>query len=168
MYETPEDLQAFDKLLTDSIVNAGAFLRSSFEMPEKSLSALQLCRYLEGVQTVALATITSKGEPRVAPIGSFIYRGRFHIPTTMESARVRHIRRRSSVSLTLFEGIDFAVIVHGNAEILDAEHPDFDELEAIHREHSGASVRDWGEGAFLRIEAAAFYSFARYPDRFPA
>ncbi len=168
MHETPEDLQVLEELLKGSVERAGPFLRSSFEMPEKSLSSRQLCRYLKGIQTVALATVISRGEPRVAPIGAFLYRGRFHIPTTMESARVRHIRRQPSVSLTLFDGIDFAVIVHGSASILDSGHPDFDVLEAIQREQSGSSVHDWGEGAFLRIDATAFYSFARYPDRFPA
>ncbi len=86
----------------------------------------------------------------------------------MEAARVRHVRRQPSLSLTLFQGIDFAVIVHGNGAILDEEHPEFDALEAIQREESGASVRDWGTGAFLRVDAVAIYTFARYPDRFPA
>lgn len=168
MLETTSDIQALDDLLKSSIEKAGPFLRSSFEMPEKSLSARQLCRYLDGIRTVALATVTSRGEPRVAPIDGFLYRGRFHIPTTMEAMRVRHVQRQPAISLTLFEGIDFAVIVHGNAVVLGEDHSDFDTLEAIHRDLIGQSVRDWGTGAFLRIDASSFYTFARHPDQFPS
>lgn len=166
MHENSLDLDMLDELLRASIRRAGPFLRSSFEMPQKSLSARQICRYLRGIQTVALATATAKGEPRVAPIGAFLYRGRFHMPTTMEAARVRHVRRQPAVSLTLFEGIDFGVIVHGKALVLGEAHPDFDALEAIQREQSGVSVREWGAGAFLRVDANTFYTFARFPDRF--
>ena len=166
MQETAQDLTEFDGLLKRSIEQAGPFLRSSFEMPEKSLSAAQLCRALYGIQTVAIATVTAKGEPRVAPIGAFLFRGHFYIPTTMESARVRHVRRRPAVSLTRFDGIDFAVIVHGEAVVLGEEDPEFETLERIQRELTGSTVLDWGTGAFIRVEAFACYTFARSPDRF--
>lgn len=164
MNETPEDLAELDALLHDSMERAGSFLRSSFEMPEHSLSALQLCRHLTGIQTVAFATVTALGEPRVAPIGAFLYRGKFYIPTTMEAARVRHVQRRPAVSLTRFDGIDFAVIAHGTAAVLGEDHPDFNVLEGIQRAESGASVREWGTGAFLRVEAISFYTYARFLD----
>jgi len=37
--ETPADLEALQALLDRSIAGAGPFLRSSFQMPEHSLSA---------------------------------------------------------------------------------------------------------------------------------
>ncbi len=166
MNETPEDLARLDELLRASIEKAGPFLRSSFEMPDHSLSATQICHYLDGVQTVAFATVTAKDEPRVAPIGAFLNRGRFYIPTTMEAARVRHVRRQPAVSLTRFDGIDFAVIVHGNAVVFGEEHPEFSTLESIQRTHTGASVREWGEGAFMRVDATVFFTYARYPEQF--
>ncbi len=167
MHETTDDIVELEALLQRSIEQAGPFLRSSFEMPEKSLAARQLCRALDGIQTVAIATVTAKGEPRAAPIGAFLYRGRFYIPTTMESARVRHVRRRPGISLTRFDGIDFAVIVHGDAVVLGEEDPDFEILERIQRELTGSTVLDWGTGAFIRVEATACYTFARFPDQFP-
>jgi hypothetical protein len=39
MRETPADLRRLQALLDDSIQRASPFLRSSFEMPEHSLSA---------------------------------------------------------------------------------------------------------------------------------
>ncbi|MGI8688092.1 MAG: pyridoxamine 5'-phosphate oxidase family protein [Thermomicrobiales bacterium] len=168
MHETPEDMERLQALLDRSIERAGAFLRSSFEMPERSLSAGQLVRYLQGNQTVAFATVTAKGEPRVAPIGSLFFRGRFYIPTVATAARTRMITARPAVSLTHFAGIDLAIIVHGNATTIPADHADFASLEAMQRAASGSSVQDWGEGVYLRVEADTLVTFARYPEQFPA
>ncbi|HVX30279.1 MAG TPA: pyridoxamine 5'-phosphate oxidase family protein [Nitrolancea sp.] len=167
MYETPEDLERLDARLRASIERAGPFLRSSFQMPEHSLNARQLARAVTGVVQVALATVTAKGEPRVAPIGAFLYRGEFYIPTTMQAARVRHLRQRPAISLTLYEGIDFAVIVHGMAVVLGEEAAEFETLIEMQRSGQGETVRDWGDGAFIRIDAETIYTYARYPDQFP-
>lgn len=166
MRETPEDLQRLQTLLDRSIEGAGSFLRDSFEMPERSLSAPQLIHFLQGIHNVALATVTRKGEPRVAPIGSLFFRGRFHVPTVATAARTRHLLQRPAASLTLYEGGDLAVIVHGRAEILGPEHADFPALEELFRESNAESVLDWGEGVYVRVEAEKLYTFARYPERF--
>jgi hypothetical protein len=168
MHETPEDTERLQTLLDRSIERAGAFLRSSFEMPEHSLSAGQVTRYLQGIQNVAFATTTAKGEPRVAPIGSLFYRGRFHIPTVATAARTRMVTARPAVSLTHFVGDDLAIIVHGSATIIPADHPDFAAVEAMQRAANGSSVRDWGEGVYLRVEAETLVTFARYPEQFPS
>lgn len=167
MRETADDLAWLQGLIARSIAGAGAFLRSSFEMPEHSLSAAQLVRHLAGVPTVALATVTAKGEPRVAPIGALFYRARFYIPTVATAARTRHLRARPAASLTYYAGIDLAVLVHGRAAIVAADDPAFGALDALHRELTGgAGVTSWGEGVFLRIEPDVFYSYARYPEQF--
>ncbi len=167
MHETPEDMKRLQALLDGSIERAGAFLRSSFEMPEHSLSAGQLVRYLQGIQNVAFATVTAKGEPRVAPIGSLFYRGLFHIPTVATAARTRMVTARPAVSLTHFVGDDLAIIVHGSAMAIPTGHADFAAIEAMQRAANGSSVRDWGEGIYLRVAAATLVTFARYPEQFP-
>lgn len=167
MYETAGDLERLDARLRASIEKAGPFLRSSFQMPTHSLNARQLTAAVQGVIPVALATVTAKGEPRVAPIGAFLYRGDFYIPTTMQAARVRHLRRQPAVSLTLFDGTDFAVIVHGQAVVLGEDTADFEALIEIQRSGQGETVRDWGDGAFIRIDAEMIYTYAREPERFP-
>ena len=167
MRETPDDIVQLQALLDSSVAQAGAFLREAFEMPEHSLSATQLVTYLQGIQNVALATTTAKGEPRVAPIGSLFFRGRFCIPTVAAAARARHIARRPAVSLTHYAGDDLAIIVHGRALALAADHPDFAALEQQQRAINGQSPRDWGEGIYLRVDADVIYTFARFPERFP-
>jgi hypothetical protein len=167
MKETADDLTWLQGLLERSIERAGAFLRSSFEMPEHSLSAAQLVRYLDGIPTVALATVTAQSEPRVAPIGAVFWRARFHIPTVATAARTRHLRARPAVSLTYYAGNDLAVLVHGRASIVMPDDALFGDLDVYHRSQSGGQgVNDWGEGVFLRIEPDVLYTYARYPEQF--
>jgi hypothetical protein len=167
--ETAEDLDRLQAMLDDSVGRAGAFLRSSFEMPEHSLSAPQLAAHLHGSLTVALATVTARGEPRVAPIGALFLHAWFYVPTVAESARARHLARRPAASLTYFEGTELAVIVHGQVMIIGAEDSDFAELDAAQVESGGQSVREWqGQGVYLRLEPATFYTYAGDPGRYPA
>src|SRR5690348_8421490 len=100
-----------EEVLASSIERAGPYLRESFQMPEHSLSAAQLERHLQGKEwTIALATVTAKGEPRVGPIGSIFHDGRFNAPILRTAARVKHVMRNPAVSVSLYDGIDFAVI----------------------------------------------------------
>src|SRR5881227_560748 len=145
MRETQEDIERLQALLDSSIERAGAFLRRSFQMPQHSLTAQELVECWQDVQTVALATVTTRGEPRIAPIGSLLYRGDIYIPTVATAARTRHIMKRPAVSLTLFRVVcgqgatfhpaqgrvaerardafnlqknELAIIVHGSAAIV--------------------------------------------------
>ncbi len=166
MYETPDDIQQLQDLLERSIKQAGAFLRQSFEMPDHSLSARQLVHFWQGIQTIALATVTKKGVPRVAPIGAFLLRGHFCIPTVMTAARTKHILHYPVVSFTLYQGNDFAVISHGTATIIQPNQPNFADLETLQQEATGTSVREWGEGVFLQITPETLFTYARDIDRF--
>jgi pyridoxine/pyridoxamine 5'-phosphate oxidase len=165
--ESASDLARLDRLLSDSITRASPFLRSAFEMPSHSLSAAQLATHLAGSLTVALATVTASGEPRVAPIAAFLLRGGFYVPTVAESARARHLAARPGASLTYYEGIDLAVLAHGRAEIIAATDPRFAELDETQVACGNQSVREWnGEGVYLHIEPESLYTYAREPDRY--
>src|SRR3954469_9007679 len=96
---------------------ASRFLRASFQMPTHSLSAAQLAAHLQGSLTVALATVTARGEPRVAPIGAFLLRASFYLPSVPGATRARHLAQRPGASLTYFEGTELAVVAHGHAAL---------------------------------------------------
>jgi hypothetical protein len=167
--ETAADLQALQALLDRSIEGAGPFLRSSFEMPEHSLSARRLAGHLQGSLTVALATTTARGEPRVAPISALFVRGAFCVPSVAQAARTRHLVQRPAASLTYFEGTDLAVIAHGHVVLVPDGEPDFDELDALQVAAGMQSPREWsGDGVYLRLEAATLFTYAREPARYGA
>lgn len=163
MRETAADLERLQALLDRSAERASPFLRRSFEMPEHSLSAAELAAHLDGSLTVALGTVTARGEPRVAPISAFFLRASFYVPTVAESARARHLARRPAASLTCFEGIDLAVIAHGEATIVGPDDPRFAELDATQVESGMQSVREWqGHGVYLHLEPASLFTYARH------
>jgi hypothetical protein len=160
-------MDAMRSLVAHSIEQAGPFLRSSFEMPEHSLSAEQVVAAFAGVTTVALATVTAGGEPRVAPIGCLLVGGTFYIPTTRTAARTRMVLRRPAVSLTLYQGIDLAIIVHGRARPVYDDDALFGRVEAIQQELGSAGPRGWGkpgDGCYLAITPETVVSYTRYPD----
>ena len=77
------------------------------------------------------------------------------------------VTARPAVSLTHYVGNDLAIIAHGTATVIPAEHADFAALETMQRAASGSSVHDWGEGVYLRVEAETLVTYARYPEQFP-
>ncbi len=171
MQESDADLARLQALIDRGIAQAGPFLRSSFEMPEHSLSARQVVSVFAGNTVVALSTATAAGEPRVAPIGCLLVGGIFYIPTTRTAARYRMVRRRPKVALTAFEGIDLAVIVQGTARPVHQDAPEFARVEALHVALGGTSPSGWGEpgdGCYLAIEPESIITYARYPERIGA
>ena len=168
MRETKEELEAFARLVRESINAAGPFLRSSLEMPGHSLSAGQLLRYWDRIRTAAVATVTATGEPRVAPTGVALVHGHFVVPTVAEAARTKSINVRPAISLSHFDEGDLAVIAHGEARTIGESDPLFGELAAFQREFGeGRDVSDWeGTGVYLWVTPRTLYTFAREPDRF--
>src|SRR5205807_937856 len=80
-----------------SYVRAGSHLRSIWG-PQTRLSAEEVSAELAGVQVLDLATVTARGEPRVAPVDGLFYRGRFWFGSAQNSARFRNIRRNPAGS----------------------------------------------------------------------
>ena len=166
MQETASEIARLQAVIERSIARAGPFLRSSFEMPDHSLSAAAVIAVFADRPTVALATVTATGEPRVAPIACLLVGGVFYVPTTRTAARYRMALRQPAVSLTAFTGIDLAVIVHGRARAVGQEEPEFARIEAVELAAGGSGPRGWGqpgEGCYLAIEPETIVSFTRYP-----
>ncbi|MEV0276641.1 pyridoxamine 5'-phosphate oxidase family protein [Streptomyces sp. NPDC050610] len=123
MYETPEELTALQRLLDDSYAASGRYLRSVIG-EERRLGAEGVVDRLRGVSTMALATVTARGEPRVAPVDAIFHRGHFVFGTAPNSYRFRHISARPSVSVTVFDGERLQITAHGKAIPLSlAEEP---------------------------------------------
>ena len=164
-----DDLAELQRLLETSARSAGDALRETFAPEGHLLSALQLAAYFDRTRGFAFATVTAKGEPRVAPVGAVFYRAKFHIPTAAYSRRVADVRERNSVSLTHFVLGSVAVIVHGRAAVLSEVDPDFGALDVF---HDGGTwwreLRAKRAGVYLRVDAERVYSWAADPLAFPA
>jgi hypothetical protein len=167
MHETKEDLERLQELLDRSVEQAGEYLRSCFQMPQHSLKANQIVRLLQGFVTAAVATVTARGEPRVAPVGTIFYRGQFYIPTEANALRAKHLAARPGISLSFYNANDLAIVVHGRGTRLSPPDGEFETLDRLLEKETGRRVRDWGDGIFIRVAADRFYTFARNPEQFP-
>ena len=164
MHETEDDLAWMQSVIDHSIATAGPYLRSSFRMPTHSMSPRQIVGLLNGILDVAIATVTAKGEPRVSPIGAVFWRGRFYVPTLAAAARVRQLRRNRAVSVTYYQGVDIAIIVHGRAAFIEPPDEDFPALYELQQETSGQNVRGWGENPlYIRVDPDVMHTFIRDP-----
>lgn len=161
MQETEQDRLRLQRCIEASIESAGDFLRKAFQMPDKSLDASELAALFQDMPVLAAATTSRSGAPRVAPTGAIFYRGRFHLPTVQQAARVRMLAHESGISLTYYEGNDLAVIVHGRAELIEPEHADYLALLELHDTYAESTVEDWGDGLFIRVYAERIFSFDR-------
>ena len=170
MRETAQDLSDLQGLLDHSVGQAGAFLRESMQLDIHTLAAKQVVRYLDGIRTASLATVTAKGEPRVAPIAAIFYRGRYHVPTVVNAARARHLRQRRGVSLTEYAGHDNAVTIHGQATLIGLDHPDFEAVDDAYAALStNGGPRNWGGGGplYIRVDPDVMYATAIHPEEYP-
>lgn len=162
MYETAEDRRALQRLLDQSYARAGSHLRSIWGR-ETCLDTDSLIEELAGVQLLDLATVTARGEPRVAPVDGLFFRGHFWFGSADNSARFRNIRANPAVSGAVTRGLEtFLVLVHGRAVETDPRGPDAGGFAAYPRE---VYDFDWDAahpGApYAWIDAATMLAFKR-------
>jgi hypothetical protein len=140
VYETEEDLLRLQELIERSHAGAGEHLRAIFD-DERRIPAAELPALLRGVQVLALATVTARGEPRVAPVDGLFFRGRWHFGSSERSARFRHIR--------------------GRAVEIDPRGPGEEAFRAyLNETYPGWDDADWAAGApYARIEPSAMFTF---------
>jgi len=153
MRETPEDLAWLQSLLDRTYASAGAHLTSIHTGPAR-VTAEDLTARLDGMQILVVATVSADGRPFTGPVDSFLYRGRFHIGTSPDAVRTRHLARSPAVSATHVRGEALVVTVHGRARRLDLAGADAGFL-ALVEEH-------YGEGGVWGAEVPAW---AIEPDR---
>jgi nitroimidazol reductase NimA-like FMN-containing flavoprotein (pyridoxamine 5'-phosphate oxidase superfamily) len=118
VHESEDDLRRLQDLLDRSFEVAGVHLLEVIT-PERRMVAADVCDRLSDLRLLALATVTAEGRPLVGPVDGIFYRGAFHFSSSPDSVRIRHVRVRPQVSATHLPGEDFAVTVHGEAELLD-------------------------------------------------
>jgi len=162
VHETPADLQALQALLDASYVRAGAHLRAIWG-PETRLNAAQVSAELAGVQVLDLATVTRRGEPRVAPVDGLFFRGRLWFGSAANSVRFANLRANPAVSGAITRGSEtFLVVVHGRAVELDPRGAEAEGFAAYPREIYDF---DWDaahpSAPYARIDAATMLAFQR-------
>jgi hypothetical protein len=119
VHETAEDLDRLQVLLDASAARASEHL-TSIVTPSRRLTAPQLSSVLPGMCTLALATTTAAGEPRVSGVDGHFLRGRWLFTTSGTAVKVRHLRARPACSVAHLRGADLGVFVHGRASLMSS------------------------------------------------
>src|ERR1041384_5893167 len=141
MRETPEELDELQALLDASLSRSTDHLRSI--VAERTLTAEQLTRILDGMCTLALSTVTAKGEPRISGVDGHFLHGKWYFGTARSAAKARHLAARPAASVAHMRGEDLGVFTHGTVEEIGAGHEDWPELLAYLREFYGDDAFDW-------------------------
>jgi hypothetical protein len=119
VHETAEDLDRLQALRDASAARASEHL-TSIVTPSRRLTAPQLSSVLTGMCTLALATTTAAGEPRVSGVDGHFLRGRWLFTTSGTAVKVRHLRARPACSVAHLRGDDLGVFVHGRASLMSS------------------------------------------------
>ncbi|WP_327113462.1 pyridoxamine 5'-phosphate oxidase family protein [Nocardia sp. NBC_01730] len=146
MRETSEDLKELQALLDASLSRSTSHLRSIINTAS-TLTAEQLTHVLTGMCTLALSTVTAKGEPRISGVDGHFLRGKWHFGTARGAAKARHLAARSAVSAAHMRGEDLGVFTHGTVEILNPQEgesaADWPDLLAYFKNCYGDDFFDW-------------------------
>ncbi|MEV5825258.1 pyridoxamine 5'-phosphate oxidase family protein [Spirillospora sp. NPDC052242] len=168
MRETQEELDELQGLLDASLARSTSHLRSI--VAERTMSAERLTRVLTGMCTLALSTVTAKGEPRISAVDGHFLHGRWHFGTAQGAAKARHLRARPAASVAHMRGEDLGVFTHGTVEILNplGEEPaaDWPYLLAYFKELYGDDAFDWErEVVYYRLRPHWMTVYAPDPDK---
>lgn len=143
MHESPAEMARLQQLLDASYAAAGAHLASIITL-ERCLSAREVCRELQGMTLLSLATVNSRCEPIVGPVDGVFFRGRFWFGSAANSLRFKHIRARPQVSATHTRGEELVVTVNGVAREIQTASGDYEDFRECLREVYGQSWDSWG------------------------
>ncbi|MCD0453015.1 pyridoxamine 5'-phosphate oxidase family protein [Actinocorallia sp. API 0066] len=149
MFETVAELRELEGLLERSLSRSTEHLRSIIN-GERTLTAEQLTQVLTGMCTLALSTVTAKGEPRVSGVDGHFLHGKWHFGTALGAAKARHLAARPAASAAHLRGEDLGVFTHGTVEILNPvggePAEDWPEVLAYFQSFYGADAFDWNNG----------------------
>ena len=181
MLETEEQIAELQAILDRSFERAGVHTLSIIR-PERRLNARQLVKYLEGMKHIVVGTVTSKGEPRVAPVDGHFLRGRFYFGTDGRAFRIRHLRRNPAISAchmvaaprgagqeVVAGAEELGIVVHGRAVLFGRADAEGEELRAHYTRYYGSDPYSWGAAAiaWVRIDPEIMTTFAQDPSKYP-
>src|SRR3954452_18162640 len=144
MLETRDDLIDLQALLDASHARSTEHLRGIIN-DARTLTAAQIAALLTGMKVISVATVTSRGEPRISAMDGHFLHGTRTFSTSSTAAKARHLAARPAVSVAHVDGEQLAVFSHGRA-VEVTEPDDVAEVDAHWTAHYGSSPYSWGEG----------------------
>jgi hypothetical protein len=166
MYETDAELEGLQALLDESLPRSSEHLRSIVKPGERTITARQLAGVITGMCTLALATVTAKGEPRISAVDGHFLHGRWVFSTDGSAVKARHLRSRPAASVAHLRGDDLGVFAHGDVEFVEKDQPDWSVIDDHLTKHYGSSPTTWGDDiVYLRLQPHWMVAYAFNPAK---
>ncbi|TDN74723.1 MULTISPECIES: pyridoxamine 5'-phosphate oxidase family protein [Pseudonocardia] len=169
MFEAPDELHALQVLLDTSLAGSSSHLTSIIRAGERTLDAEQVVRICQGMCTLAIATVTRRGEPRISGADGHLLHGRWIIGTHRQAAKARHLAARPGISATFMRGEQLGIFTHGHAVPLNPEGTSSDPAWPAVRDHLVDHYDDdtdnlfWDESVWYRIEPSWMVAYSNDP-----
>lgn len=167
MFETESELARLQAMFDTHLERANPHMLGIVK-PERRLTARQVATYLVGTKHVALATVTSNGEPRVSPLDALFIHGRFTMSTDGGATRIAHLRKNPACSAVHLDGDRVAIVANGTVEWIPRDHPDHGEIHGAWFAEYRNDPYTWGADiVFFRLEPRSMWAYAFHPEEFP-
>jgi hypothetical protein len=167
VFETSAEISRLQELLDTSLNRSTSHLQAIVTPGERTLTAEQLVRVAAGMCTLALATVTRAGEPRISGVDGHLLHGQWVVGTDPSAAKARHLAARPAVSVSYMRGEELGVFTHGHARPLNApgapEDPWWPETLAYLKGHYGPDAFVWTDVIFYRIEPTWMVAYCPDP-----
>ena len=167
MFETEAELAELQELLDASLSRSTEHLRSIITPGQRTLTARQLSDVCAGMCTLAISTVTAKGEPRVSAVDGHLLHGLWYFSTARGAAKARHLAARPPVSVAYLRGEEVGVFTHGHAQPLNPpggpDDPDWPAVLAYMTDYYGSSPLSWGDVVYYRLLPTWMVAFASDP-----
>lgn len=168
MFETEAELAELQDLLDASLARSTGHLRSIIRPGERTLTASQVSSTCAGMCTLAISTVTARGEPRISAVDGHLLHGRWYFSTARAAAKVRHLEARPAVSVAYLRGEDVGIFTHGTAQPLNPDNgpddPDWPAVLQYMTDYYGSSPLSWGDVVYYRLVPQWMVAFASHPD----
>lgn len=169
MFETPDELRRLQALLDTSWAGSSSHLKSIVRPGECTLNAEQVVRVCRGMCTLAVATVTRRGEPRISGADGHLLHGRWVVGTHRRAAKARHLAARPGVSASFLRGEQLGVFTHGRAVALNPAGASHDPTWPGVRDHlvshydGDSDDPFWDENVWYRIDPSWMVAYSPDP-----
>jgi hypothetical protein len=169
VFESAADLDRLQALLDSSLAGATEHLRSIVRPGERALTARQVVEVCRSMCTLAVATVTRGGEPRISAVDGHLLGGRWVIGTHPRAAKARHLASRPAISATYLRGEQVGIFTHGRAVPLNPhggpEDPAWPDVRRYLLEHYGDDgTWDWDQVIYYRIDPTWMVGYSDDPS----
>jgi len=182
MRETEAELDELQNLLDASLSRSTEHLRGIVKPGERTLDARQMVTVLTGMCVLSIATVTSRGEPRISGVDGFFWHGKWLFGTARGAAKARQLARNAAVSVAHLRGEELGVFTHGHAQVLNGAlshppsphptapaegepDPEWPEILEFLRKHYESDPLEWGDVIYYRMDPTWMICYAFEPEK---